>query len=483
MNHFINKIAALISLFFISNTVFAVDIKVAFIVDNKVLVKDPEARTVIESWIPQLNQYYSSSGVNIRVESADIRFMDVGSNTDSEIIDRMHDARMAFSDIRSYTDRKGADFTITVIDDLRNDDGEETGGLAFINAEYDDDLGADLMLDFINYCNEHGMAGCQSASSLWSKFKRETKRAFKQGVTLTTRIINYTADITPFSDYSVTFLQHLGEQLCDAVQDSSHCRVAINNLSDHKYFVGAVKFDGGSMTVAHELGHTMGLIHGEHVIRVCKDVQNVFDFRGYGISKYAGGFAVGNCDDTSTEAEGGDIMADSYVDGSTSPIFSSPNYNANCLVNGGICGNASNADATRALNENLRYYDKQDTDVAELSYPDINLKNCLMSKYLDNEVKGFKTLACSSVDISNLKGIEKLTDLTTIDLSFNKLVDVKELLQLNPTVIQSLYLKGNNSMLCHQSAQLKAIFSSKVVLPDSCFNIGVMIAINSLLLQ
>ncbi len=92
------------------------------------------------------------------------------------------------------------------------------------------------------------------------------------------------------------------------------------------------------------------------------------------------------------------------------------------------------------------------TDIDEangLIFTDKNLKNCIAEHLkkeddtiLEHEIPELKELDCSSKDISSLEGIEQLTDLEVLDLSYNNFKAFKELTKLDK--LKELDLSGNN---------------------------------------
>ncbi|MEO5347948.1 MAG: M12 family metallo-peptidase [Magnetococcus sp. YQC-9] len=109
----------------------------------------------------------------------------------------------------------------------------------------------------------------------------------------------------------------------------------------------------GSHTLAHELGHLMGLNHGRLVDR-CEP--------GHGhttaIASYALGYGVGNCDGQMQPGEFGTIMVGGWMkrvmgnDKASLPLFSNPQLKDPRCGKEGICGDPETGDAARALNEN-----------------------------------------------------------------------------------------------------------------------------------
>lgn len=131
----------------------------------------------------------------------------------------------------------------------------------------------------------------------------------------------------------------------------------IDAISDPRRAFAVVNFVCGAHTLAHELGHLMGLNHGAQVDRCNPGMGHTT-----AISSYANGYAQGNCDGTPQAGEFGDIMVGGHMreimgnDKGNLPLFSNPLiHDERCGLNK-ICGDPLNGDAARALNENARFY-------------------------------------------------------------------------------------------------------------------------------
>lgn len=114
----------------------------------------------------------------------------------------------------------------------------------------------------------------------------------------------------------------------------------------------------GAYTLAHELGHVMGLNHGVAMARCFPDKKE-----GVPIVPYALGYAEGECNGEPAREKFGDIMTGGlmqYIDGSPRglPIFSNPRIHRPECGARGICGDPETGDAARALNENAKYFIK-----------------------------------------------------------------------------------------------------------------------------
>jgi hypothetical protein len=258
--------------------------------------------------------------------------------------------------------------------------------------------------------------------------------------------------------------------------------------------------DCGQDTFVHELGHLMGLAHGDQVSAARNNTVH-----STALTNYAKGWgntdtleSAGDtwADENRESGEYGTLMVGNHImywTGTTwnvrVPLFSSIN-NFHVLCGTDIsgndipCGDATNGDAARALNENsLTYAGHEAKDADHLSYADSQLTTCLTNGYSDVEVVDLQTLNCSSKSISGLVGVEQLSSLRNVDLSNNSIVNVSPLESLSSSNIQTINLLGNNNALCHQLDNLDAKFPGSVTMPDSCFNLGAFIPVLSLLLN
>ncbi|MFA6016275.1 MAG: zinc-dependent metalloprotease family protein [Gallionellaceae bacterium] len=131
----------------------------------------------------------------------------------------------------------------------------------------------------------------------------------------------------------------------------------IDAISDPRKAFAVVNFVCGAHTIAHELGHLMGLNHGS-LVDAC------YPNKGHtsAIASYANGYAEGNCDGKPQIGEFGDIMVGGHMStimGNSKgnlAIFSNPRIHDERCGENKSCGNSLIGDAARALNENARYY-------------------------------------------------------------------------------------------------------------------------------
>lgn len=131
----------------------------------------------------------------------------------------------------------------------------------------------------------------------------------------------------------------------------------IEAISNPRKAFAVVNFVCGAHTLAHELGHLMGLNHGTQVGNCYSNTNQT-----RAIAPYANGYAEGNCDGKLQVGEFGDIMVGGYMrdvmgnDKANLPIFSNPRIHDERCGKNKTCGDPLIGDAARALNENAHYY-------------------------------------------------------------------------------------------------------------------------------
>lgn len=239
--------------------------------------------------------------------------------------------------------------------------------------------------------------------------------------------------------------------------------------STHRSFL-VMNIVCGPHTLAHELGHLMGLNHGA-VVDGCQPKMG----HTSAIARYANGFGIGNCDAQPQSGEFGTIMVGGWMgkifgnDKASLPIFSNPRlHDPRCGLNS-RCGDPDTGDAARALNENAVFYQShEEPDVETLFFASPALKACILKNNHAKEIEALTTLNCPNAQIDTLEGIEQLTALQTIDLSGNLLTDIRPLLALSPQEIKTIKLQQNNHLPCQALAQMKERFHDKVGFSDTC---------------
>ena len=159
------------------------------------------------------------------------------------------------------------------------------------------------------------------------------------------------------TDYTIAIvnkLMVLGKPGCGRAYAVNQTVAAI---SDPRKAFAVVHFACGAHTLAHELGHLMGLNHGTLV-----DFCNPKMGHTTAIAPYANGYAEGNCDGKPQPGEFGDIMVGGHMreimgnDKGNLPLFSNPRIHDERCGKNKTCGDPAIGDAARALNENAHYY-------------------------------------------------------------------------------------------------------------------------------
>lgn len=243
-------------------------------------------------------------------------------------------------------------------------------------------------------------------------------------------------------------------------------------ISSTRKAFAVINFVCGAHTLAHELGHLMGLNHGSLV-----DSCNPEKGHTSAIAPHANGYAVGNCDGKPQPGEFGDIMVGGWMgkiygnDKSSLPMFSNPRIRDERCGENRTCGDPSIGDAARALNDNARYYAAhEEPDVHALRYGSAELHACIGRNYRGKEIAELGELACPNSGIGNVDGVEKLAALRRVDLSGNLIEDVSPLGKLPPDRVERIDLRGNNRISCKSLNGLDGRFPGKVLRPASCLD-------------
>jgi hypothetical protein len=155
--------------------------------------------------------------------------------------------------------------------------------------------------------------------------------------------------------------------LCGQAASVASSLVEIGNLNNS---FAVSNFACGAETFAHELGHLMGLNHGNKVAECTGDSGHTVG----GIEAFSRGFGFGVCGSTSGF---GDIMAGNYLRPFVKiPFFSNPRLQNPTLcvgTSGNKCGDEINGDSSRSLQLYKDTYAKrQYPDVDNLSFKDSN---------------------------------------------------------------------------------------------------------------
>lgn len=272
------------------------------------------------------------------------------------------------------------------------------------------------------------------------------------------------------ADYTVAVVDRLlirGKRGCGRAWAVNKTLEAVSST---RTAFAAMDFACGAHTLAHELGHLMGLNHGSLVDR-CEPGKGHVS----ALIPYANGYAAGNCDGQPQPGEFGDIMVGGWmkaVNGngkSNLPLFSNPRIrDARCGTDG-VCGDPASGDAARALNEHAHLYaGHEGPDVHVLPYASPALRDCIAAKYRGREIAELTELACPGAAITTLAGIEKLTALRRVDVSHNRLEEVAALEQLPAAQLERVDLRGNPRIPCSALDSLVARFPGRVVRPEVC---------------
>jgi len=100
---------------------------------------------------------------------------------------------------------------------------------------------------------------------------------------------------------------------------------------------------------------------------------------------------------------------------------------------------------------------------------DENLRSCVSETIRSNLVTGvgdLKMLSCSYAGITNLAGIQQLTQLSHIKLDHNNLVGIEPLLFLEN--LRLVDITGNSEVACRDIAELKKLIGKDLLISDTC---------------
>lgn len=243
----------------------------------------------------------------------------------------------------------------------------------------------------------------------------------------------------------------------------------IEEISSTRRALAVMDYACTAQTLAHELGHLMGLNHG-HLVDVCDPG------RGHttALTPYANGYGQGECDGKPDKTKFGTIMVGGWMksvngDGRDSlPFFSNPEIRDPRCGKSGVCGNSQIGDAARALNEHARYYSMhEEPDAHAIKFASRQLSHCVATKYKSIKVSRLTVLDCRSFGIENLEGIERLTALRVADLRENRILDATPLSGL-ALKLERLALTGNPALRCASAQPLTEHLHGNLELPDHC---------------
>ena len=272
------------------------------------------------------------------------------------------------------------------------------------------------------------------------------------------------------ADYTVAVTRNMlirGKLLCGRGYAVNRTIKAISSTRNAFAVINPVC---GAHTLAHELGHLMGLNNGA-LVDFCQPKMG----HTSAIAPYASGYAVGNCDGKLQQGEFGDIMVGGWMgkingnDKSSLRMFSNPLIRDERCGANQICGDVAIGDAARALNENARYYAAhEEPDVHTLRYGSAELHACINKNHRGKEIAEMEELACPNYGIGNIAGMESLTALRRIELSGNLIEDIGPLEKLPPDRVERINLGGNDRIPCKSLDTLDDKFPGKVLRPVSC---------------
>lgn len=314
-------------------------------------------------------------------------------------------------------------------------------------------------------------------------------------------------------DYLYTFVHEYDKNLCGkaaavntAVSSSGIFGQMIGNISSTRWAIASSDIDCGFETFAHELGHTMGLAHGDQVAVCHEDSAH-----SNAITSTAKGWGQWDCDrDTSNNAEYdefGTLMVGNYIfgrwidtdgDGKTDTyerhtrtanpkieLFSNPNLSNAICGPDDVCGDVNNGNAAGVLNNYKSIYASHEApNVGWLSYTDDNLTACLRgSNYIDTEVANLSAMDCSNRSIRNLDGIQGLTSTNSFALLNNSITSLSPLMSIANERPIFVNLTGNDNAICQHLDALESNSNATIIRPSQCFDLAVMVAVNHMLLN
>ncbi|NGZ25431.1 MAG: hypothetical protein G8345_00920, partial [Magnetococcales bacterium] len=147
---------------------------------------------------------------------------------------------------------------------------------------------------------------------------------------------------------------HKGKAICGRAYAVNK---TLAEIADSRRALAVIHPVCGGHTLAHELGHLMGLNHGALVDR-CQPKHG----HATALTPYANGFGEGNCDGKPQEGEFGDIMVGGWMgqvmgnDKASLPFFSNAKLRDPRCGESGVCGDPATGDAARVLNEHAHIY-------------------------------------------------------------------------------------------------------------------------------
>jgi len=310
--------------------------------------------------------------------------------------------------------------------------------------------------------------------------------------------------------------------LCGAARQVSDTLDEINAVN-FVQTTAVMDMNCGSSTLVHEIGHVMGLAHGDQVSLARDNVGH-----SEGIEDYSMGWGMivdldSDDQDTGNEVldvdEYGTIMVGNHVAHWTGttwgnvkvPLFSNPDiFDELCGIerNGDgdpildafgmnqplACGDDDRGDASRALDQYAANYNNHETiDVHAIEYSSNQLQACVQQQYPNDatndntDVDNIWSIDCQNQSINSIRGLEKIEGLAAgvngivpqILFNGNLFVNLGPLLGVH--VDSTIDLTGNNIANCHELETLQGTHSN-LVSPESCLNVAALfVSINLLL--
>lgn len=228
----------------------------------------------------------------------------------------------------------------------------------------------------------------------------------------------------------------------------------------------------GGEVLVHELGHNMGLTHGDFIASCRGDSNDSARPFGRGWAQAVCGSFTGNQFGTIMVGESPlrDLTNTSNLDDEGfNDYFSNPRLFRCGSGRNESCGNTSSGDAARALNEHRNFFAfAEERDADQLLNVSSSLLNCLRSRHARVEVGDLRQLNCASLSVSDIGGIEQLTELIDVDLRNNSgLRDISPLSSL--PFVPFTRLAGSNSISCESIRSVLDTASGQFVSPENRF--------------
>ena len=262
------------------------------------------------------------------------------------------------------------------------------------------------------------------------------------------------------ADFAIAFVPGLtlrGKVICGRGYDVNQ---TVAEISRTDRAVAVMQIQCGAHTLAHELGHLMGLNHG-HLVDSCDPN------RGHtsAIAPHANGYGVGNCDGMPDPGEFGTIMVGGWMKviagrkKNRYAVFSNPELQHDLCGQDRRCGDPGRGNAARTLNDHAHIYAAHEApDVHTLDVQDPALRNCLARQYSGREISALQQLDCVGLGIQSLAGIEQLSHLESINVSDNRISSIEPLLRLSSALLKNIELTGNPAVPCTAANKLRGHF-------------------------